>query len=292
MIKSLRFDTFEPGPHLVVLGAVHGDEKCGTIAIQRLVAALEAGDVVLQKGTLTCVPIANPRAYELNTRFCERNLNRALYPKEHKQYYEDSIDPILCSILNQADVLIDLHSFASQGDAFGFLGHSSEAEIELCRALTIHDFVYGWSDAFGQILDDPRDGMGTVEYARSQGAIATTIECGHHLNEDAPQVGYQVLLAGLLHLGMIAGDKTSVSNQRFVQMSSVYMKAEEGQPAQPWKHYDAVTAGQLLATYESGETITAPEDGYIILPKLHADIGGEWFYFGVETSCPTPISRP
>lgn len=288
MIKSVRFDALETGPHLVVLGAVHGNEKCGTLAIERLIQELQDGSLSLLRGSLTCVPIANPRAYSENQRFCERNLNRALYIKETPQAYEDFIDPILCRILDQADVLIDLHSYASSGGAFCFLGNSSEQEISLCRHLGVSDFVYGWSDAFGKAQADPRDSMGTVEYVRSKGGIGTTVECGQHLNSDAPAIAYKVIRAGLAHLNLVDEDVTEQPSQRFVQMHSVYFKDQAGLLENQWRHYDSVQAGQVLATYESGEAILAPSDGFIVLPKLDAPIGGEWFYFGIATHCPLP----
>ena len=291
MIKSVRFDALAKGPHLVILGAVHGNEKCGTVAIEQLIQELEEGSLVLLSGSLTCVPIANPRAFVDNRRFCDRNLNRALYVKENPQAYEDFIDPILCRILDQADVLIDLHSYASSGGPFCFLGNSSEQEVSLCRHLGVNDFVYGWSDAFGKAQADPRDSMGTVEYVRSKGGIGTTVECGHHLNTDASTIAYNVIRAGLGHLNLVKNTVSQQPVQRFVQMHSVYFKDQAGLLETSWRHYDFVQAGQVLATYESGDVIRAPSDGFIILPKLDAPIGGEWFYFGVATDCPKPSNR-
>lgn len=288
-IKSVRFDGLKPGPHLLVLGAVHGDETCGPLGIIRVIEEFEAQVRTLQKGSVTFVPVCNPRAFHQGVRFCERNLNRALYVKEQPRAYEDWIDRILCRVLDEADVLIDLHSYASKGSAFCFLGTSSEKEIALCRSLGINDFVYGWADAFGKVLADPRDGMGTVEYARSKGALATTVECGHHNNADAPDIAYQVICAGLTHLGLCAGQRPVVSDQRFVKMHSVFFKDQEGALEQHWCHYDQVKAGEILARYSSGEMIVAPTDGYIVLPKLTAPIGGEWFYFGVATDCPSSV---
>ncbi len=34
--KSIRYQGPRPGPRLVVLGAVHGNETCGTRAIERI----------------------------------------------------------------------------------------------------------------------------------------------------------------------------------------------------------------------------------------------------------------
>ncbi len=288
MLTSYRFDSLKPGPHLVILGAVHGDEKCGPQAIQRLIAEFQHGQSVLARGSLTCLPICNPEAYVRNQRFYQRNLNRALYVKESPTAYEDFIDPILCRVLDEADVLLDLHSYQSKGDAFGFMGHSSQAEIDYCLDLGIRDFVYGWSDAFGKAGGDPRDAMGTVEYARSKGCIATTIECGHHHNDDAPEVGYQTIRRALNHLNMLPyDDPTEAEPHRFSKMQTVFFKEKPGEVAQAWRHYDVVKKGQKLAQYKVGDRIEARADGMVILPKLGADVGGEWFYFGVTTDCPS-----
>ena len=40
MIKSHRYDSLNAGKHLVIFGAVHGDEKCGPEAIERLIKKL------------------------------------------------------------------------------------------------------------------------------------------------------------------------------------------------------------------------------------------------------------
>lgn len=295
MLTITRFESLIPGPHLVVFGAVHGNETCGTEAIRRLMNEL-SDRMALSKGTLTCVPICNPKAFEMGTRFYQRNLNRALYVKESPTHYEDFIDPVLCGLLDRADVLLDLHSYESQGGPFGFLGKTSAREIDYCRSLGIDNFVYGWSDAFGKVEADPRDNMGTVEYARSVGCMATTIECGQHRNKDAADIAYRTILHALRHLGMISpedGENVEIqpiAHQRFVRMHSVFFKKKQGDTTREWKHYDTVAKNDILATYSDGEQIIAPEDGVIILPKLQANVGGEWFYFGVETDCPAPGS--
>ena len=48
--KSISYVSPRPGTRLVVLGAVHGDETCGTRAIERVVAELDAGTLTLVKG--------------------------------------------------------------------------------------------------------------------------------------------------------------------------------------------------------------------------------------------------
>src|SRR5947199_376115 len=61
--KSISYAAVEPGTRLLVLGAVHGDEVCGTRAIERVTAEIDAGTLRLRAGRVTFVPVTNPLAY-------------------------------------------------------------------------------------------------------------------------------------------------------------------------------------------------------------------------------------
>lgn len=281
-VKIVTFHGLEPGPRFTVLGAVHGNERCGAGAIRRLIADIDAGTHAPVRGTLHLVPVTNPEAFRRNVRFVERNLNRYLYPKDEKKAYEDYLDPIVCGLLDRTDVLLDLHSYTSQGGPFIFLGTDQGAELAYARSLGVSDFVCGWSEAFGS--GTGRESQGTTEYARLQGALAVTLECGHHHNADAAGVGYRGILRAMVHLGMIgAADlapEPAGGAQRFVRMKSVYRREEGAALAKPWRHFDPVAKGEAMATLADGRILDAPEDGFIILPKASADTGAEWFYFG------------
>ena len=136
-IKTLSYRSLQPGPTFTVLGAVHGNEPCGAAAINRLIADLDRGEVVLTQGALQLVPVCNPRAYAENVRFVERNLNRSLYPKDKPVHYEDRIDPILCDVLDRSNVVLDLHSYASQGGPFMFLSAQNADETQFAYALGV-----------------------------------------------------------------------------------------------------------------------------------------------------------
>ena len=83
--KATSYTGAADGPRVIFLGAVHGNEACGTTAIRRAIATLQSGELTLLQGCVTFVPICNPRAYAENTRFIDRNLNRHFYPKEEKK---------------------------------------------------------------------------------------------------------------------------------------------------------------------------------------------------------------
>src|ERR1700674_1681381 len=153
--KSVSYQGLEPGSRLIVLGAVHGNETCGTRAIQRVMGEIDSGAPEIAAGEVTCVPITNPLAYARGERSGERNLNRNLGPKENPADFEDRIANRLCPLLARHDVLLDLHSTRAATAPSPMLGRASNAgEIEpfthserersLAKRLGGGRFVEGW----------------------------------------------------------------------------------------------------------------------------------------------------
>ncbi len=313
MIKTISYETIHEGHSLCVMGAVHGNEKCGTIAINKIIQELENGDIKLKKGSLHLMPIANPKAYQENVRFIERNLNRHLYKKVIKKDYEDYLDPIICDFIDKGDFLLDLHSYASQTDtkeeAFIFISGNDKKEIDYAQNIGVKNFIYGWQQAFNNAENnegnekDNRESQGTTEYARLQNITAVTLECGQHLSLTAPHKAYEAIVKSLIYFDML-DESSSVyaqfsyenliqnnihsqneNNVLCIHMQNVFYKENEGDKlSKPWKHFEAVAKNQILAYRYDGLEIKAKENGYILLPKLNADNGGEWFYFGIQDS--------
>jgi predicted deacylase len=230
--KAVQLASPLAGPRLLVLGAVHGNEVCGTQGISRVLAEFESGAQSLVCGSVTFVPITNPLAYKKVQRSGERNLNRNLAPTSSPLEYEDHIANWLCPLMAQHDVLLDLHSFQGQGQAFVMVGpkdnrgelepfaHAAQEEAMALR-LGVQRFVDGWlstyargverrraamgADASRQALlnTDARYGVGTTEYMRSVGGYALTLECGNHADPQAPEVAYRAIRNTLAHLGLV-----------------------------------------------------------------------------------------
>src|SRR5690349_13307192 len=89
--KSVSYDSLAPGTRLVITGAVHGNETCGTRAIARVLREIDAGEITIAAGSVTFVPIVNPLAYAKRERAGDRNLNRNLGPKDNPQDFEDRV---------------------------------------------------------------------------------------------------------------------------------------------------------------------------------------------------------
>ena len=155
--EAIRFTSPFPGPRILITAAVHGNETHGTFAINRLKDQIEAGDIKLMRGSLTMIPVTNPKAYRLRRRMGDRNLNRRLAPTALPTQYEDHIANWLCPILAEHDGLLDLHSFQTGDMPFALFGpENNQKELEpfeqadleeaLVQRLGCSRYVYGWLD--------------------------------------------------------------------------------------------------------------------------------------------------
>ncbi|HET7731795.1 MAG TPA: succinylglutamate desuccinylase/aspartoacylase family protein, partial [Usitatibacter sp.] len=125
--KSVSYQGLEAGPRLIVTGAVHGNETCGTRAIERITAELDSGGLAIERGMVTFVPITNPLAYAKKDRAGDRNLNRNLGPVDNPADFEDRIANWLCPLLARHEVLLDLHSTRAKTQPFAMLGPRDNA---------------------------------------------------------------------------------------------------------------------------------------------------------------------
>ena len=302
--KSIAYRGQDTGPRLIVTGAVHGNETCGTKAIHRVQDEIESGALAIKSGEVTFVPITNPLAYAKGERAGERNLNRNLGPKDHPADFEDRVANWLCPLLARHDVLLDLHSTRGAAEPFAMLGprdntgdiepfaHSAK-ERAMARILGVRRFVEGWLGTYARGVErrvsagmgsglntDPRYGIGTTEYMRSVGGYAITLECGQHESPSSPEVAYRAIRNVLDHLGMNAGPAPQrVEQYEALRLHEVIDKAHEGDTfSRQWASFDPLKKGDVIGTRHDGTVLTAQEDGWIVFPDVGAKPGHEWFY--------------
>ncbi|HEY2257018.1 MAG TPA: succinylglutamate desuccinylase/aspartoacylase family protein [Variovorax sp.] len=324
-IDTLRIHGFaatEPGPRLIVLGGVHGDETCGTVAIERAAAALDSGALRLLRGQLTMVPVANPLARRLGRREGERNLNRLFRPTPPGSLpadYEARITDLLCPLLDRHEVLLDLHSFQSRGEAFAMIGPRDNTgtlepfarafeEGQLALRMGTSRVVEGWLDIYaaglaqragGRPADDAAlaFGWGTNEYMRSRGGYGVTLECGQHSDPQAPEVAYGAILAALRLLGM-AEPPSEASAPAAVRPPPALLRllgvtdrhSEEDRFVREWATFDPVARGEPIGLRVDGRVLRAERDGFIIFPNAMALPDTEWFYFALASD--RDLTRP
>ena len=292
MIITHTFYAETPGPKLLVTGAVHGNEKCGTYAIRRILKEIEEGGLTLDRGSVTFVPICNPRAFNADKRFIERNLNRFLIPQEKPDCYEAQLGNILCSILADCDVLLDLHSYTVGGDPFVFIGPPNHKEYAFADCLGAAAILTGWQSAYAasgrnNVNVDSEESTGTTEYVRRFGAIAVTLECGQHKAAESIEFAYQAIRRALNFLQLVSQPiegHQQHTGTRLIEVKRVFYRGNGGAFTKAWKHLESVKKGDVIARDENENLIAIPEDGYLILPHVDTLNGTEWFYWGIEVS--------
>ncbi|MGA9163576.1 MAG: succinylglutamate desuccinylase/aspartoacylase family protein [Thiobacillus sp.] len=301
--QSVSFTGLAPGARLIVLGAVHGNETCGTQAIRHVIGEIESGQMDIVAGSVTFVPVTNPLAYARHRRMGDRNLNRNLVPTETPLEFEDRIANWLCPLLAQHDALLDLHSFHTAGQPFVMLGPQDNSgtlepfarsveETALALRLGVHRFVDGWLDTYAAGVArrlaagasareaDVHYGVGTTEYMRAQGGIALTLECGQHDDPAAPEVAYRAIHNTLAHLQLTAAPAPApVADTEALRLHQVIDRVHAADAfSRHWSSFDRLHAGDVIGTRHDGTPVVAENEGYIVFPNPNAQPGQEWFY--------------
>jgi N2-acetyl-L-2,4-diaminobutanoate deacetylase len=301
-LESTCFAGLAPGPRLLVTGAVHGNEPCGTLAIRRAIAACQSGEIAIRRGLVTFVPVCNPKAVAQGTREGDRNLNRDLREKPIPLDFEDRIGNRICGLIRQHEVLLDIHSFKGEGPPFVFFGpednagslepfRHAQAELAFAAQLGVELVIHGWLGTYEKLialrnrLDLPQfgitEGFGTTEFMRFTGGYAATLECGRHDDPKGPDVGYRAIVSTLAHLGLIDAPPPPRTAKTIIHMDDVIICEREGDRLEgAWKTADPVPKGTVLARRADGAEVRAAHDGFIIFPNAAAKPGEGICYLG------------
>jgi predicted deacylase len=289
-------DTGIDGKTLFVTAAIHGNEQCGTRALETLTEKLETGEVKLVSGKLVFVKICNPLAYQQDRRFSEggENLNRVFkhhsFPSTPEQIYANTLIEIVNNHIGKAQdrYWLDLHSYYDMdGKPFVIVEYSTDKNLDFAKCLGVRDIFLGWNELYSASLDElgnMREPC-TIDYAQSLGISGLTIECGGHKDSASIDVAYNSIIKAMGHLGL-TNSMTShpLHKSRFIQMEQIIRKPSDNWTlAQNWRNLDFTPKGTVLAinqTNPDADRIQAPNDCLILLPSERAEVGTEWFYVG------------
>lgn len=315
-LHTHTFHGLAPGPKLLVLGAVHGNEVCGAKAIAQLLQDIDDGLLTIERGTVTFVPVTNPLAYQLKQRTGDRNLNRNMAPSAIPQDFEDRIANVLCPLLDAHEVLLDLHSFHTGGRPFVMIGPQNNSgalepfskaaeEMQLALCTGAPRIVEGWLDTYARgvqrraaapvpassaraqtLVTNPNYGVGTTEYMRSRGGYGVTLECGQHDDPQGVQVARHAILQTLALLGMVSQPvEVSTAEREILRLVDVTDREHTGDKfTRDWRSFDVVKAGEVIGVRQSGAEVKAPHDGFVVFPNPRSEPGQEWFYMAQRRS--------
>lgn len=286
-------DSGRPGPTLLVVAGMHGNEPAGVTAAQRVIGQLQEMELV-QLGRVVTLA-GNLAALSLQQRFVVRDLNRgwgaaaidALHardPAERSVEDKEQCELLRCfeHVLRTASgpvVVIDLHTSSADGPPFS------------CLADTIDNRRLGFAAGVPILLgiEETIDGA-SLEWFAQRGVVALAIEGGRHTHPDTVRNHEAVLWRVLAHLRMLRrGSPDLCTHERHLQQARAGVPsiveivrrhaigAADAFVMEPgFVNFATVAKGQLLARDRNGE-IRAPAACRVVLP-LYQALGDDGFF--------------
>jgi uncharacterized protein len=278
------------GPHLCLLGGIHGGEYSSIAAVTRFMNALDASTLA---GRITAIPIVNMPSFRARTAFVVpqdgKNLNRC-FPGSYDGTFSDALARcVFDDFIAPSNVMLDLHG-GDMVEALEPFALYDESPVEhQARELAVaFDLPYVVRSA---PADAPISGT-TTSAAAAAGVPAAIAEVGGRglLEGDAVQRHLDGLANALRHLGMLPGDPAPPRADMRSVGRFVWLRCE----GQGWWEADVnagdvVDAGASLGTVRNLfgdviEGIAAPEGGVVLFittsPAVEA--GGLLVGLGVE----------
>lgn len=270
MIAAKTFESGTAGPRVLLLGGVHGDETPGPFGLEALALDLAGGRIKLFKGAVTIAARVNEAALRAGKHQLDENLNRIMGKASPTR--EGALAAELGALIDAHDAVLDLHATTEPSRPFAFL----DDERPACRAwgevLGVDFLLTGWPALYAD-----KGTMTTTEYATSRGKLALTVEVGDSKDPHGPALAKAIAHNALARLGVAAGG-LAVRPPKILRLSADVRKKGPGAFAKPWKSFDPVGKGELLARYDDGSEVRAAEDSYVIMPHAEVAVGDEWLY--------------
>ncbi len=297
----------QPGPLLLVMGGIHGNEKAGVIALEKVFNQLKTTDPDF-KGEFIGV-VGNLQALKENKRFIDVDLNRQWTeekanfvlntPRAKLQCSEDKEQRALLKYFelyrkrysrnnqNRNTILLDLHTFSSAGaNAYCIATKVGESRtwasmLKVPTIIGMEKVLKGTTMNYFNRLEmvsfcfEAGQHTDPVSVKRMEAAIWLTLtSIGAIVPEQVPHYERHV---NLLH--EIGKDLPNIVE--FLYRHAV--KADDLFKMKPgYSNFQRIKEGELLAHDKAGE-IRSPHDGMILMP-LYQPQGEDGFFIVKEVN--------
>ena len=275
------FDAGRPGPTVMVQALTHGNEFCGALALQ----ALLAERVQPLRGRLI-LAFANVEAFARfdfddpdRSRYVDEDYNR-VWADEALFGARDSIElrraRQLQPFVDQADLLLDLHSMHEPCRPImvcGVAGQGGEKAIALSRRLGVPgDLLVDTGHPAGLRMIE-RGGFGDPASART----AVLIECGQHWERGAAEVAFDTLLRFLRAAGTVEAAwadarlrRPAAGMQRVIRVTEpVVAESMDFRFAGEYSGLEVIARAGTPIAYDGDRTWTTPyDDTVLVMPSL------------------------
>ncbi len=287
-----------PGPTMVIVGGIHGNEPAGVVAVQRVLQVLARARPNMRGRLLGLA--GNIRALAKDIRYHDRDLNRRWYP-DHLARLRDQARELdtpedheqreLLTIFDRLDeqfdhplVVLDLHSFSAEGPPFSVVADAlRNRPIALELRVPI---IFGLEEAVDGTL---------LGYLADLGHIAVGFEAGQHedprtVENHVAAIWLALVAAGLLDRADLPElerhearlEEAGAGLPRAVEI--VYRHAirpGDGFHMDPgWVNFQPLRRGERVATDSDGD-ITSPSSGCMLMP-LYQGQGEDGFFVARE----------
>jgi predicted deacylase len=299
-----------PGPLLLVLGGIHGNEPAGVLAARRVLATLAATRPPL-RGSLVALA-GNLAALRAGTRYVERDMNRAWTEEEIASLTAEPASATSSEAREQAEVLrriepllaggwseialLDLHSTSAPGAPFVIMGDTLQN-----RRLA---FRLGVPVILG--LEERVEGT-LLSWLAELGHTAVCLEGGQNSSPATVDHHEAAIWITLVTLGMLAEhDAPDLAAKRALLTAAaselpsvVEVRHREPVPrGEPFTmlpgfaNFDRIHRGQILATVGTSggtpggppgreRTLASPQAGLLLMPRYQG-LGDDAYFVGRE----------
>jgi succinylglutamate desuccinylase len=290
-------DDGRPGPTLLVLAGIHGNEPAGVVALQRVLAELRDRESPVV-GRLVCLA-GNLGALRDGRRFRRRDLNRGWGAAEVRRLRCSDPATLTDEDREQFELLREFESWIAKADGpVVFLDlHTSSAPGSpfLCLADTIDNRRLGLATTVPIILgiEETIDGA-SLEWFAAQGICGLAVEGGQHGSPEAAANHAAAVWLLLVRLGIVPAKDVDLDRHRAHLARSSHgvpkiVEIVHRQAITPedrfvmtpgFANFAAVARGAVLAHDVRGE-VRAPADCRVLLPLYQAQ-GDDGFFLARE----------
>jgi predicted deacylase len=285
-----------PGPTLVCVGAIHGNEPAGVHAIHRVGRRMGEGGALLRGDFLGLV--GNLGAFAQGRRFVERDLNRAwthervgrltLPPGDGGELHAEDLEQL--ELLTEIEGairaargpvhLIDLHTTSGSDGIFTVFGD----------ALPHRAFAERFPIPMVLGLEELVDGT-IIQHFGDRGIIAVTVETGRHDAPGSVDRAEAAVWLALDALGMLSENvrAEALEGERTLRRASAHLpralemrhrhavRPGDGFLMRPgYKNFDRVVRDEVVAS-DAGGDVRVTETARLLMP-LYQDQGEDGFF--------------
>jgi succinylglutamate desuccinylase len=295
-----RFTGRDRGPLIVLIGAMHGNETAGVVAIRQVFDQLEALQAARPdfsfRGRLIGL-LGNRRAfvrgerylkYDLNRQFKELTISGARQEQqpqaEHAELLEliDAVDAEIADYQPERLVVLDVHTTSAPGGIFVITPDDRESLLMgvNMHAPVVKGLLAGLTGTSLHYFRTERMGLPTQ---------ALTFEAGQHTEPESVNRAVAAIINLLRSVKAVGRSDLPNENDRLLiefsrglpRISELIMVYRIGQDEKfemrpGYRNFQTVSAGEQIARDRNGPVYSVA-DGYLLMP-LYQKQGDEGFF--------------